>query len=177
MENGGFDDTAVTEEITTTVVDEAGFGNTETVTDKVVTDATAGTPAIPRKMIKASFILGIVGTSLAAIALTVGIVALAVGSHGSRHGDMRGSVTITEKFDGGRGHMTERFEEEFSGGRGMRGHMDERFVEEFSGSVDGRGGRVERFSDEDLTTERGTSGDATHKNIRERISEDSKQSS
>lgn len=177
MENGGFEDTAVTEEITTTVVDEAGFGNTETVTDTVVTDATAGTPAIPRKMIKASFILGIVGTSLAAIALAVGIVALADGPHGSRHGDMRGSFTITEEFDGGRGHMTERFEEEFSGGRGRGGQMDERFVEEFSGSVDGRGGRVERFSDEDLTRERGTSGDATRENIRERIIEDSTQSS
>ena len=73
----------------------------------------------PRKIVIAGFVLGIVGTSLAFLALILGFVNLARdgGGHGPRG---HSQVTITEDFDGRSGRVTERFTEDF-GERGDRG--------------------------------------------------------
>lgn len=91
----------------------------------------------PRKMLVAAFVLGIVGTSLAAIALIVGIAGF--GGHGARsdRGYDRGDVTISKETITERGH----------GGRVEFREFNEEMTEEFGG---GRGGMRERVLEEQL---------------------------
>ncbi len=86
-------------------------------------------PPPSRKKVNAAFVLGIVGTSLAVLALIVGIAGF---SHGRGDFDPRGPRTsITEEMD----VQTDR-----SGRGGM--HRDERVIERFEESDGPRGERL-----------------------------------
>ena len=107
----------------------------------------APTQPYPRKMVISAFVLGIVGTSLAVLALILGFVNLGLdGGHGPRE---HSRVTITEDFDERGGRMTERFSEDFDG-RG--GRMTERFSEDFEERGTG-GGKHERMEITEETTD------------------------
>lgn len=91
-----------------------------------------------RKMLIASFVLGIVGTSLAVIALVVAVVGVSHGNGGGRsHG--RASFSVSEDV------ITERGSERSTGsghgrssGRGADGQLEIReFTEEMTGPLNG----------------------------------------
>ncbi|MFZ1382748.1 MAG: hypothetical protein WAS54_08190 [Scrofimicrobium sp.] len=125
------------------------------VADTVVSSETVTEPAAPtyaaspataaatpdskhRKMLTAAFVLGIVGTSLAFIALIVGIAGFGHGGSGGRTHD-RVEVTISEEFMEEQGQLpgrdgrmemrefTEDMREQMSG---TRGQMRERVLQE-----------------------------------------------
>lgn len=97
----------------------------------------------PRKMLIAAFVLGIVGTSLAVIALILSLVSLGSGDfgRGGGRGGHRADISITESFEDGSGRMNERFTEDFDvRERGGRMELDREMMEERFGQTDGRGG-------------------------------------